>query len=89
MIMGANVKASPDQLYQLAGDVRDVLSEFQADRVDTDYKVDIVGYNKLNQSHSIAKSERSKVIGFTDAIANAIDTIADQLVEVDKLMIER
>lgn len=88
MIMGVDVKAVPDELYQLAGEVQGVLIEFQADRVDTDYKIDIVGYNKLNQSHSIAKSERSKVMGFTNATANTIYTIADQIIEVDKLMIE-
>ncbi len=82
------IKITSSEVQSQIDEIQTALGAFQADRVDTDYKVDIKGYNNLNQAYSAAKGKRSGAMGASNAIAVALSMVIEAMDAVDANAIE-
>ena len=87
MILTTILTVSVEEIKEQAKGIYNSLALFQSDSVSTDYKVDIVGYNNLNQAHSAAREKRSGAMGMANSIANNLTMLVDTITAADEAMI--
>lgn len=86
--MATQITVSVEEIKVLESDIYLALGDFGADTVSTDYRVDIIGYNNLNQAHSLAREKRSGAMGFASSIAGNLATIVETIKAADAEMIQ-